>query len=189
MMTFIRIMGLVFALALGLAASSARAAEPADTLRRLGTDLSAAVTLAQADAEAGHAELARIIGEAVEIDTLARHSLPPDFADRVDGAYLAAFRDWLIRAALAAGPLEIDPYGVSPMGPFTLVDVRVIGAGVGEAGLVTVFTRRKAARYRITDLRLEAGLLTQILQEAFLPHLIAGDMPALIAHLRGDRPL
>lgn len=183
---------LIALLGFGLAPDRLRAANASDSaseaVRVIGSELAAAAETGQQDSAAGRAAMAAVLDQWFSVRSMALAALPDPYRDAADAAYVAAYQRHLTRAfvtrSLSAGTGRLEPIGER-----ALERVTIVGANVIEDGrivrLVEFLMTRADTGFRVVNVTVEGLLVTAQQQNDFRPHLDAGGLPALIAHLEG----
>ncbi|MBV7377648.1 ABC transporter substrate-binding protein [Maritimibacter dapengensis] len=163
-------------------------AEPEAFVRNVGVELAQAAQTAKQDTGAGLAAITSVLNQRFSVASLAASALPEAYRDKRDSAYVEAYRDYLarvfVRETLGSGTAQIEPIGNRPGSGLILV-----GANIKQDGsilrMVEFMLRPEGAGYRIVNMSVEGVLVTAQQQKDFMPHLLSGDMPGLIAFLTG----
>lgn len=180
-------LSIVVALSVTLTSGTAAAANAADTVREIGDEFAAA---AEASPAMAQAEVVKVLDKWFSVRSMALAALPEAFRDKADAGYVSAYRDHLarefVKRTLRAGEGALNPIGVRPVGPLSLVGTQVIEDG-RVVRMIEFYMQRVGASYRVNNVAVENVLITAEQQKDFRPHLISGDIPGLIAYLNGAR--
>ncbi len=170
-------------------AAPARAGDAAAEgfVRALSDELARAGTLSQDDPGAGRAAVMDIFETAFDMRAMARAALPEDYRDGADAAYVAAYAgfmaDSFVAETLAGGAGTTEILGSRVRGArLVLVGTRVT-AEDGERRSVEWYLTPVAGSYRVINAAVSGVLVTAEQARGFRPHLAAGDMAGLMAHL------
>lgn len=128
-----------------------------------------------------------VLDQRFDLDAMAVAALPDAFRDKATRSYVIAYRDHLAQVFLHE-TLKVDNAAMRILGTRNSGALTLVGTELSsDAGrrMVEFYLRPEGAGFRVVNAAVEGLLVTAQQQKDFLPVLISGDMPGLIAFLTG----